>query len=653
MPRLRGYEILLPACAIVQWNIAARLWTTGFGFRHDLPLNVMPHDTLAGPDEGLRSAPGGVRDEGAAEPATLIIGNPPFAGISRNDSAWMAELLRGRWPPDAARRSYFHVDGLPLRERKVWLNDDYVKFFRYAQWRIDQAGPGLIAFVSNHGYLDNATFRGLRHSLLQSFPRITVIDLHGNAKRREKSPDGGRDENVFGIEQGVCVAFLRRTSRPPLVQRADVWGRRSEKLKLLGASADGRSQGPTLFPVAPHSPRYLFSPRRQSQSLPRGPRLTEVMPVNCTAPITARDHFVVAFTREEIAERLRHFQDLSIGDDEIRARYFQRTRSHRYAAGDTRGWKLNDARRRMVAMPDVSQHVTTCLYRPFDERYLIALDWMIDWPRTEVMRHLAIPGNRLLITRRQMLPDQPCNFFWAADRPILDGVIRSDNRGSESLFPVYVHNESGSQANFSHAVVDRLADRTGWAWHAAGRGDRQTTFGPDDVVAYIYGLFHLPWYREAYAELLSADFPPVLIPATAAIFRELASAGDTLLAIHCRPESNAQWERFAPRRIAASQIGTVEPGFPRFRGETVWINAETGFAGIEPEVWNWCAGAHQVCRKWLRDRRGRALGPELLQHYAQIVAAVASTLHVQRRIESHFRGTPGRTLFVDAGDYSG
>ncbi|MBI2477204.1 MAG: hypothetical protein HYV60_00690, partial [Planctomycetia bacterium] len=95
---------------------------------------------------------------------TVVLGNPPFRGISSNPSSWIGKLLRGTAPGDRPAASYYEVDGEPLRERKLWLQDDYVKFMRYAQWQIERTGVGVLGFVTNHGYLDNATFRGMRQA---------------------------------------------------------------------------------------------------------------------------------------------------------------------------------------------------------------------------------------------------------------------------------------------------------------------------------------------------------------------------------------------------------------------------------------------------------------------------------------------------------
>ena len=266
--------------------------------------------------------------------------------------------------------------------------------------------------------------------------------------------------------------------------------------------------------------------------------------------IICGDHFVVAFSKDELVARLADFRNLSISDDEVRWRYFA-TCSARYAGGDTRSWKLSDARRIVAGDADFERHIIRCLYRPFDWRYVFWHPAMIDWPRHEVTRHLVYAECRMrnaecgiedkshsalrtprsalcLIARRQQLPTQPCTFFWISDGLALDGVIRSDNRGSESLFPLYVD----GQANFAAGFVDESASATGFAWLTAGRGDSQTSFGPEDALAYIYALFHSPSYRLRDADLLRHDFPRVVKPKNRAQFVLLCRLGHELIALH-------------------------------------------------------------------------------------------------------------------------
>ena len=592
LPRLHGIEIIPAASLAAQLNIAVTLADTGFDFQQPGRIQVELGNSLAdGASSNLHSAIHNLHSPLA------ILGNPPFSSLSDNRGEWITALVHGT----QERPGYLVTANERLGERKTWLHDDYVKFIRYAQWLIEEAGSGIVGFVTNHGYLDNVTFRLMRSELLRVFSRMDVVDLHGNRKKGETergregfsreqtlelqkdesrkllpTPLITRDENIFGLDQGIAVGFFRRlpeekrgreefsrtetkkVNEPPprkllptpFVQHSELWGTRNDKLRRLATES---TLNPTTT-ITPTPPNFLFTPAAP----PMPPeyasawRLPEAMPVNTTAPVTARDHFVVAHTREELCRRMVEFRDLSIPDEEIRSRYFTRTRSAKYPPGDTRSWKLPAARRILAAEDDWQSFIRRCLYRPFDWRYVFWHKAMIDWPRSSVVDRLQIEDCRLqnreqssaicnlksaiLISRRQMLPTQPCSFFWIADTLALDGVIRSDNRGSESLFPLYLKSTRGRSldvtTNFATDFLEMAASRLQLTWLTSARGDLTTTFGPEDLLHYIYALFHSPTYRRRYAAELRTDFPRILMPNDSDLFASLVPRGERLVQWH-------------------------------------------------------------------------------------------------------------------------
>lgn len=679
LPRLVGLEIMPQACLVAYLKLAAKLAQTGYAFDQPAIPEIHLINTIGGPRSlevpaeasPYESAIQAARHAAFFRPMTVIIGNPPFSGISQTDGRWIDGLLHGRDPDCPRAASYYRVNGSELGERKVWLQDDYVKFLRYAHWQIERAGLGLIGWISNHGYLDNPTFRGVRYQLLRTFPQIEVIDLHGNRKKKESAPDGGADQNVFRIEQGTAIGLFRRppgstsasdaappeqqapaNSAPPAqasagrfaetaeVVHRELWGRADQKLAALEACAfPGQAAAiPGPLRLTPCKPQYLFAPRDESLSdeYRCGYRLPEILPVNVTAPVTARDGFVIALDREELCERMRLFRDLAVHDDRIRERFFARTRSTRHRTGDTRGWKLNVARQRMAQDPVWADRIRTCWYRPFDRRYIFWSGEMIDWPRQQIMSHLLAAPNRALIARRQMLPSQPCTYFWIADDLALDGIIRSDNRGSESIFPLYLYDQAAGQAarrsNLDGSFVSALGAAVGMDWSEEPAGDRWPCFGPSDVLDFCYALFHSPTYRQRYADQLRSDFPRVFLPATGALFADLVRCGRRLSDAHLL-RSTAR-EPVRPRCFPVGDADwTIAAGHPRYDGQRVLLNPRCGFASVSAEVWEFQAGGHQVCRKWLKDRRGRRLSATERGVYQQILGAIALTQHTMKRID--------------------
>jgi predicted helicase len=661
LPRLYGLELLLTACVVANITLTQTLAETGFRFTRSANLELHLANTLAGPagnpavaqhngqDWSGQTAVGS-RHSARRTPFTAIVGNPPFSGVSRDENTWIVELLRGRERGGRRWADYYQVDGQPLGERKTWLQDDYVKFLRFAHWLVESAGCGVVGYVTNHGYLDNPTFRGLRYQLLQTFSQLDVLDLHGNRKKGEQPPDGGRDENVFGIDQGTAIGVF---CRPPAaageatVRHGQLWGDAVQKLATLQAAAAAEPAGSTALgswrTITPGPPLYAFVPRdaRADAEYARGLRLPDAMPRYVSAPVTARDRFVVAFSRSELLQRIQEFRDLSIPDAEIRRRYFTRTRSPRYAAGDTRGWQLALARRLVADDPDWQDRVEPCWYRPFDRRVIYWAPWMIDWPREDIMQYLRQPGNLALVARRQMLPTQPRNFFWITDALPLDGLIRSDNRGSEYIFPLFLDSLAPSgdgprHVNFAEPTIRAVAKATAWQWTSGSAGDLQTTFGPLDLVHYLYALFFASAYRTRYAEGLLRDFPRLFVPRRPDVFAELSRLGRRLAAAHLLrgDDQPAGPATDVDPAWTLDERPELAPGFPKYRGNRVCVNNHVWLDGVAPEVWSFTVGGHQVCRKWLRDRQGRHLCSAELQTYRRIVRAVEETARCAQTIDA-------------------
>jgi hypothetical protein len=689
LPRLWGMELMPAPCFLARLHVTLKLAQTGYRFQEPGRIEIHLGNTLAGPTPplmwGTRSAsalPLAERVSHFCEPAydipfTVVLGNPPFSYLSENQSDWITSLVRG----ENGHAGYLQAGGQKLGEKKTWLHDDYVKFLRYAQWRIETTGCGIGALVTNHGYLTNATFRILRQQLLRAFPRISVIDLHGNRKAREVPPDGSRDENVFSLDQGIAVGFFRRPpgDAAPKVEHAELWGSRKAKFERLSVgqvsnlsrNERGHVENLSYVPTAPEF-RFVPSIGDVPPEYAAAPSLADLLPLHATAPVTARDHFVVACTRQELCERIETFRDLTIPDEEIRRRYLARTRSPRYTPGDTRSWKLSDARRILAAESDWETFIQPCQYRPLDWRWIFWHPAMIDWPRTELTQHLVTrravaeeregerwrggaretddkspplpiapsPTRLALLARRQIPPSEPCTYFWVTSGLTLDGVIRNDNRGSESLF---LSGASFPTCLKNHSVPP-LEDGA-------------------KLACFAYALFHSPTYRLRYAAALRSDFPRVLMPRDQKLAAALADRGRQLMALHAqRP---AQFEVGWDQRLAAASCAgppqyaahpggpapadagwshptemtqrllvAVAPRFPQFAGGRIWIRDDFSIAAAEDEVWQFRVGAHQLARKWLADRRGRPLSEADLAWYAIVLDAIRQTRALMSAIDA-------------------
>ena len=663
LPRLHGYELLMAPYAIAHLKIGLKLYETGYRFESDERARVYLTNALEPPVEGqltlgflpaLAHEAEAVNEIKRKRRFTVVIGNPPYSGLSSNMGPWIDGLLKGRLPDGTATSSYYRVDGAPLGERKVWLQDDYVKFIRLSQWLLDGTGAGVHAYISNHGYLDNPTFRGMRWSLMQSFRRIGVLDLHGNLKKKEAPPAGGRDVNVFDIQQGVAIGFFAKAAAGRSVCHADLWGERASKYKWLLEHGFSDTHWTQLEPAPSY---YLFEPfdGAGTDGYSDWPAINEVMPVNVTGIVTARDGFVVDFDREALRGRIADLRSKSLSDDGIRKKYFVGKGSKKYPPGDSRGWRLPAARRKIREDDQWDERYATVLYRPFDNREMYYVPWMVDWPRTEAMPHLLAGENVGFITTRQtkdewgalsehrtIIAHKACsaydiNTFFPLF--LYPGVGKADG----SLFSRWAKGKDGRTPNLDSGFVEQIAAATELRFVSDGRGDLRKTFGPEDVLAYIYAVFHSPGYRSRYEAQLKLDFPRVPLPGSVDLFRKLAEAGHDLLALHLLESPKLG-------KPITSYIGPRNPEVGRvgWSDGTVWLDAgktsasegqratkpgTIGFQGVPEQVWDFHIGGYRVCHKWLKDRKGRTLSDEDVGHYQKIVVALNETIRIMAEID--------------------
>ena len=652
LPRLFGFELLMAAYTICHLKLALEI--SGDSEQYTLPegkrLGVFLTNTLTEAHEeagGPMFAPEIAREAREADavkrdrPVMVVLGNPPYSGHSANKGAWINDLLRGRVADDP--QSYFKVNGELLGERNSkWLNDDYVKFIRFAQWRINRTGEGVLGFVTNHSYLDNPTFRGMRRSLLETFDEIWILDLHGNSKRKERSPDGSVDQNVFDIQQGVAISIFVKTGGEgdgyAQVRHADLWGERGDATAGKYAWLAEHDIDSTRWQeVEPQAPDYLFVPRDYTllTEYEAGWKLTDIAPVNSVGIVTARDKIAIEWSDADMRRVAADFVRLSEAD----------AREQHHIGPDSRQWQLAAAQDDIQTHDDASQHIKPVLYRPFDTRstyFTGTSGGFICRPRVKIMRHM-LPGTNLgLIACRQQSQHGAWCHVGVTRNITESGAISNKTKEINYLFPLYLYLEvdnmldvgvAGRSPNLAPGYVDAIAERIAMQFSSDGHGDLESTFGPEDIFHYIYAVLHSPHYRRKYADFLRSDFPRIPVPADRAKFAQLARFGARLTALHLMTEHGDELPAFATdgsskvERVRYSEPSRDTPG-------RVWINRDQHFEGVSPQTWQFTIGGYQPAKKWLQDRKGRVLNFEDIQNYQRICAALAETPRVMQQIDS-------------------
>ncbi|MFA5205064.1 MAG: type ISP restriction/modification enzyme, partial [Lentisphaeria bacterium] len=653
LPRIFGFELLMAPYAVAHFKLSLQLAA------RDLPeplrqqLAYFPSDgerigvyltnTLEEAHDltGLPLFTQWVADEtnraNAVKrqlPIMVVTGNPPYSNFGMmNRNAWISGLL------DDYKQG--------LDEKKLNLDDDFIKFIRFGQWRIEQTGGGILAVITNNTYLDGLTHRRMRESLLGAFTDIYILDLHGNSKKKETAPDGGKDDNVFDIQQGVAIAiFVKEPGKkgPATVHHADLWGRRSGKYAWLNENDLNTTSWTELKPKGGH---FFFVPKdmKTGNEYLKWWGVKDIFPVSGCGVKTERDALSIHWTPASAEAVVNDFRTL----DEHRLR-------EKYGLGDdSRDWKV------AAAKADVCEHRDPALsrkilYRPFDIRhtwYSGQTRGFIGTPGYPVMRHMLAFENLGLAFMRQVALDEVYSHFFAS-RLMMDNRAFYSNKGIMSLAPLYVLPEEKKKKfkfpadtlmlfepepayaartpNLNPKFIAEFARQVKLDWQENGPGDLTRTFGPEDVFHYLYAVFHSPAYRERYAEFLKIDFPRLPLPADTAQFQTLCGLGRELVALHLM---EAPVLASPGSGFPASGNNDVAKGFPKYLPEAqrVLINADQYFAGVPPEVWEFRVGGYQVCEKWLKDRRGLTLDFGDLTHYRKIITALTETRRLMAAVD--------------------
>jgi hypothetical protein len=623
LPNFHAFELMMAPYAVGHLKMSFLLEELGYKLQQEDRFKLYLTNTLEMEELAQTELPGmaSLSEESRLagkvkkeQPVLVILGNPPYSGHSTN----VYEEVK----------AYYEVDGKPLGEKNPkWLQDDYVKFIRFAQWKIDQAGEGILGFITNHSYLDNPTFRGMRRSLMNSFDEIYILDLHGNTLRKERAPDGSQDKNVFDIKQGVAIGlFIKKRDaeqkKECMVRHAELWGTRERKYAWLEQNSIDTTKWKAL---KPKSGSYLFIPRNEKllKNYERFMKITDIFPVNSVGIVTSRDGFVLDPDKAALKRRIRMFIDPKMPDEIV---------SQSFNLRDKPNWKLHDARETVRKDDQWEDAIRKILYRPFDVQWIFYHDAVIERARREVMRNMG-KENLAMITPRQC-KEQPGAFVTTH----LAGHKTVSAFDINYFFPLYLYIEKekpkkrapgtvmmvfepqddykSKKANLSDSLIAHLT------------ASYKKTPSPERIFFYVYAVLYSNTYRTQYAEFLKADFPRIPFTADLKLFNRIADYGDRLVDIHLLKADVLDGMTISMQGKGDNKVGHV-----RYEKKKIFINDTRWFEDVSPEVWEYQVGGYQVCDKWLKDRKGQFISLEDIIQYSTIVAALKKTMDFQEKID--------------------
>ncbi len=632
IPRLNGFEILMASYAVAHLKLDLLLAETGYKptieqrFRIYLTNSLEEHHSETGTlfatwlSQEANEANHIKRDT----PVMVVLGNPPYRGESENNGEWILKLMES-YKKEPSRKER-------LREKNMKpINDDYVKFIRYAQSFIEKNEEGILAFINNHSFLDNPTFRGMRWHLLSTFDRIYILDLHGNSKKKEVCPDGSPDKNVFDIQQGVSINLFVKTGKKKNNELAEVlhynlYGERTFKYDFLWKNSLATVG---FVPLILSAPQYLFVQKDVSgqQQYDEGFAVHELYTVNSAGIYSARDEFTIKSERNAVQRNLEEF--LSLDTENARIRF--------NLGDDAMDWKVEYAKDDVLKSGPDYTNIVPISYRLFDIRYTYYTgksNGFICRPRREVMRHLLQNNIAISLIRRSR-----ANFF---NTPFLVAHIAdksiSSSLDNANILPLYLYPESGNQIatdgqqqrtpNLNRAIVDEIATSIGLTF-TPEKEERAGTFVPIDLLDYIYAVLHSPGYREKYKKFLKIDFPRVPYPKNQQTFWQLAALGSELRQLHLL-ESPTVDQSLTSYPVTGDNI----VGKLNYQDGKVYINETQYFEGVPSAAWEFYIGGYQPAQKWLKDRKGRELSFEDVRHYQRIIVALTETDRIMKEIDT-------------------
>ena len=620
-----AFELMMAPYAVGHLKMSFLMEEFGYKLRKDDRFKLYLTNTLEMEDLAQSEFPGmsSLAEESRLAgkvkkktPVLVIMGNPPYSVSSINKSSFIEKEME------------LYKEDVRDERNIQPLSDDYIKFIRFAHWKIAKEGKGVIGMITNNSYLSGIIHRGMRKKLLEGFNEIYVLNLHGNSRIGEKCPDGTKDENVFDIQQGVSIVlFIKERKRKGLgkVFYKDVYGLREKKYTYLNKNDIQSTKWAVLKAVDPH---YFFVPKDFSLQLEYEKfwKIADIYKECSFGVTTSRDHFVVGFTKDEVIQRLRVFTG-NLSDDFVKKGL---------SLKDTGTWSFSKIRQK-VKNRKPEDDILPYAYRPFDNRWICYEPTLIERDRRDIMQHIISKKNLgLNITRKLRDP------IWQHAYPsskVTDKTILS-SRDNCYFFPLYLYpKETNPKKHSSSSTMMLFEPKADYNVRKPNLSKvllEQLTINfkkepiPEQIFYYIYAILYSNIYRSRYSEFLKIDFPRIPFSKDFKLFQKMSDLGKKLTELHLLKSKSLSTPI---SKFQGDGTGIVEKPEYYEKEKKVLINKEQYFEGIVKEVWEYQIGGYQVCDKWLKDRKGKSLTLEDIRHYCKVVTALKKTIEIQKGID--------------------
>lgn len=454
------------------------------------------------------------------EQILIITGNPPYSGASSNkglyedeikisyglepskanlnneQKKWISSYFKEKSKQNTSTfKAIYEKHKLENEKNPKVMLDDYVKFIRFAQSKIDSQESGIFAFISNNSFLDNPTFRGMRYSLMQSFDKIYILNLHGDTRKKEKAPDGSKDDNVFDIMQGVSInIFIKQNSKAKNtnIYYHDLYGKRKDKYEFLYEN-DLNSIKWTL--VKNNEPFYLFLPQNNDllEEYNKGISVKDIFMLSSVGIASSKDAILISTNNKKLEQQVYNF----------------------YNEFD-------------------KKYIKEIAYKPFDTQKIYYDIKKVERPRIDIMEHFLGYENIGLIYDRGTNLKEISNLF------ISSKVIDKHLVGANSyVSPLYLYPTTRSKKflkkenpNFNEENFTSKIENFKESFRTFIDELYKEKFSPEDILGYIYAVLFHKIYREKYLDFLKIDFPKIPFTKDKNTFKNLSKLGLKLVNLH-------------------------------------------------------------------------------------------------------------------------
>ena len=625
LPRLHGFELLMAPYAMAHLKLSMFLAETGVNFQDRFSIYLT--NSLEEPENNTQDLFSLFLTEESEQaskiksqtPVMVVLGNPPYNIKSKNKGKWITDIMRD------------YKKGVKGNIQP--LSDDYIKFIRMGQYFMHKQESGILAYITNNSFLDGVIHRQMRKELLKEFDTIYVVNLHGNSKKNERSPDGSKDENVFDIQQGVSINIFVKTSKKVSDQLAkvyyqDLYGPQKHKYQIL-THTNIFNLG--LIKIKPDNNYHFFVPKNFSlqEEYDQMIKITELFKDFGSGVKSRKDNLLIQKTQAEI---IRMLNDVANMDSE--------NLLTKYTLSETSDWKLNNKRKHFLDYLELD--VRQIYYRPFDTRWIYypfnKVNEIIPRgdARRPLMKHFFSPNLGLVLMKGLVNTEELTTVNITKD------IININFYGFQTYsFPLYTlthsgYSESTFEPNFNPDIIVKIEEQLSMKLDNQARieksylSEQSERFAPVDLLDYIYAVLHSPKYRQRYKEFLKIDFPRVAFDVSRKEFWRLVGLGNRLRRLHLLEDEILGTSKVTFPEIGSNQITKFEWQANESR---VYINNNQYFGNVDESEWTFCIGGYQPARKWLKDRKDRVLEYADIIHYQKMLQALAETGRLMQEID--------------------